>query len=185
MIDVLYDWLNANVIDLDGTPLRLLHFATFRMVLAFLTAFLVTFLISPHAIAMLYRRGMRDRVRAYDKLFSQSKSGTPTMGGLIIIGGLLTATALWCNPLARKFASGQVFQSPVPLLVMTVLFYGGIGAIDDVLKVKRGGSDGGLSRKLKLLLQAAFAILFGLIMLADGTSIFPPEMRTQDRKSVV
>ena len=72
MIDILYLWLRDAFPGVfigpggeDATPLRLLHFATFRMVLAFLTAFLVTFLISPGVIAMLYRRGMRDRVRAY------------------------------------------------------------------------------------------------------------------------
>jgi phospho-N-acetylmuramoyl-pentapeptide-transferase len=168
----------------DATPFRLLHFTTFRMVLAFLTAFLVTFAISPKVIAMLYRRGLRDQVRTYDKSFSQSKSGTPTMGGLIIVGGLLSAVALWCNPFPRRVieeATGalRVHQSPVPLLVMTVLFYGGIGAIDDILKVKRGGSDHGLSRRAKLVLQGAFAALFATLMLSDGTSIFPSDVRTQ------
>ncbi len=190
MIDVLYLWLcehctwlsdAGEVQSLASTPLRLLHFTTSRMVMAFLTAFLVTWFLSPRIIAMLYRRGMRDRVRTYDKCFSQSKSGTPTMGGLIILGGIMAATLLWCNPNSRPGtgSTGLATPSPIPLLIMTMLFYGGIGAIDDILKVKRGGSDKGLSRKVKLAMQTLYAGLFAILILADGTSPLPTEMRTQ------
>lgn len=178
MIDVLYLWLK-DLHALDTTPLRLVHFATFRMVLSFLTAFLVVFLISPRVITMLYKRGMRDRVRNYDSAASQSKTGTPTMGGLIIVGGVLVSSLLWCNPLPRTMANGVVHPSPMPLLLMTVLFFGGIGAIDDLLKVTRGSSDKGMSRKLKLLLQFAYGTFFAMLVLADGTSPFPAAMRTE------
>jgi phospho-N-acetylmuramoyl-pentapeptide-transferase len=189
MIDALYLWIaerwtwmgaDGRVASIADTPLRLFHFSTFRMVLAFLTAFLVTYLISPRVIAMLYRRNMRDTVRVYDECFSQSKTGTPTMGGLIIIGGVLASALLWCNPTARPAGSGSPgLPSAIPLLVMTVLFYGGIGAIDDVLKIKRRSSDGGLSRRMKLVLQTLYASLFAVLLLADGTSPLPAEIRTQ------
>lgn len=178
MIDVLYQWLREPY-GLDGTPLRLVHFATFRMVLAFLTSFLVVFLISPRVITVLYKRGMRDRVRQYDSTAAHSKTGTPTMGGLIIVGGVLVSALLWCNPLPRTMANGVVFASPMPLLLMTVLFFGGIGAIDDVLKVTRGGSDHGMSRRVKLLLQFAYGGFFAMLVLSDGTSPFPTAMRTE------
>jgi phospho-N-acetylmuramoyl-pentapeptide-transferase len=176
MIDALYvtfmkEW------GLDQTPFRLLHFTTFRMFLAFLTAFVVTFLISPRAIAALYKRGMRDQVRTYDATFSQSKSGTPTMGGTIIIGSLLTSVLLWCNP--RRHGEDLSLASPIPLLIMTVIFFGGIGAVDDYLKVKRGGADSGLSRSLKMFLQGSFACLFALLVMSDGSSPFPASMRSE------
>lgn len=177
MIDALYVHLK-DAWSLDDTPLRLLHFTTFRMFLAFLTAFGVTFLISPRVIATLYKRGMRDQVRTYDAAFSRSKSGTPTMGGLILIAAILIATVLWCNP-RRHVLAGEGLASAVPLLVMTLLFFGGIGAVDDYLKMKRRGADAGLSRSVKLVLQAAFAILFSVLVLADGSSPFPEEMRDQ------
>ncbi len=178
MVDVLYLWLKDEYA-LDTTPLRLVHFATFRMVLAFLTSFLVVFLISPRVITMLYKRGMRDRVRNYDSTAAQSKTGTPTMGGLIIVGGVLVSALLWCNPLPRTMPDGVVFPSPVPLLLMTILFFGGIGALDDLLKVNRGGSDKGMSRRLKLMLQFAYGIFFAMLVLGEGTSPFPAGMRTE------
>ncbi len=84
MIDILYLWFEKPL-DLQGTHWELFHFTTFRMVLAFLTAFLITFLISPRIIAALYRRGVRDNARAYTADYAQSKTGTPTMGGLILL----------------------------------------------------------------------------------------------------
>lgn len=160
------------------TPLRLMHFTTVRMVMACFTAFWVTYFISPPIIAALYRRGMRDQVRAYDDTFSQSKSGTPTMGGLILIASIVISVFIWCNPLPYSSKQYGPLPSPIPLLVMTLLFYGGIGALDDVLKVQGRGADSGLSRRLKLLLQGAFAALFATLMLSDGTSPFPAEVRT-------
>jgi len=173
MIDLLYLQLR-DAWELHQTPLRLLHYTTFRMVLAFLTGFLVVFLISPRVIATLYRRGMRDQVREYDRTFSQSKLGTPTMGGLIIIAALFVSSLLWCNP----SRSGDL-ASAVPLLMMTVLFFGGVGAVDDYLKVKRRGADHGLSRSAKLLLQGTFATLFAVLVLGEGSSPFPETVRDQ------
>ena len=179
MIDVIYSWFQDTW---QHTPLRLLHFTTVRMILASLTAFLVTYVISPRMIAALYRRGMRDQVRTYDENFSQSKSGTPTMGGLIFLSALLVSVGLWCNPLPYEMTKEgftTTIPSTIPLLVMTTCFFGGIGALDDVLKVRRRGADNGLSRKVKLTLQGLYAVLFAILMFSDGTSPLPEAVRTQ------
>lgn len=168
MIDLLYGWLDTHH-PLGETPLRLLHMTMPRMVLAFLTAFAVVFFSGPRIIAVLYRRGMRDRTRIYTAGSAASKSGTPTMGGLIIMLALAGSALLWCNPRSR----------PIPLLVTTVLYFGGIGALDDVLKAKRGHSDKGLSRNAKLALQIIFGSLFAVLVLSDGSSPFTGAERTQ------
>ncbi|MEE2713462.1 MAG: phospho-N-acetylmuramoyl-pentapeptide-transferase [Planctomycetota bacterium] len=179
MIDMLYLAFKSSW-GLDETPLRLVHYTTTRMVLAFLTAFAITYAISPRVIKELYKRSMRDQVRDYGKEFSQTKSGTPTMGGLIIIAGILTAAALWCNPRKTGSAAGMSdLASAIPLLFMTLLFFGGVGAVDDYLKVKRGGADSGLSRRMKLLLQGGFASLFAVLVLSEGSSPFPDGVRDQ------
>jgi phospho-N-acetylmuramoyl-pentapeptide-transferase len=134
--------------------------------------------VSPKIIAILYRRGMRDQVRTYDENFSASKSGTPTMGGLILIGAVMISVVLWCNPLPYASKAYGTLPSPIPLLVMTLLFFGGIGALDDVLKVRRRGADAGLSRRVKLGLQVSYAILFSILISSDGTSPFPEAVRT-------
>jgi len=179
MIDALY-LAFKDAWSLDATPLRLLHFTTSRMILAFLTSFLVTFYISPRMIEYLFKRDMRNHIRDYEAKASSSKVGTPTMGGLIIIGAILFSAILWCNP-RRSFGDGLVegLATPVPLLIMTLLFFGGVGAVDDYLKVKRGGPDSGLSRRMKLLMQVLFGSLFAVLVLNDGTSPFPEAIRDQ------
>ena len=120
---------------------------------------------------------------------------TSTMGGLIVIASILVSAALWCNPratygptpVAADTASQQeviadkpeTLASAVPLLFMTLLFFGGVGAVDDYLKVKRGGADAGLSRRVKLVLQGVFATLFAILVLSDGSSPFPDGVRDQ------
>jgi phospho-N-acetylmuramoyl-pentapeptide-transferase len=178
MIDVLYLWLK-DWYALDTTPARLLHFATSRMVFAFITAFAVVWFTAPRIIVMLYKRGMRDTVREYDSTACASKRGTPTMGGLIIVGGVLLSSLLWCNPQARVMADGRVFPSPMPLLLMTLLFFAGLGAIDDMLKARGGHADCGMSRRTKLGLQLLYGLFFAMLILSDGTSPFPAEVRTQ------
>ena len=167
MIDTLYGWLDG-IYSLQETPLRLLHFTTVRMVLAFITAFVITIKISPRLIAALYRRGIRDRVRDYSGEYARSKTGTPTMGGIIIVTALIGSALLWCNPHSR----------PVPLLFMTTLFFAGIGAWDDLLKLKNASSDKGLSRNAKILMQVLFGALFAVLMLNGSTSPFSEPLRT-------
>ena len=168
MIDAIYLALEGRF-GLSETPLRLVHFTTTRMVLAFLTSFLLVYALSPRVIALLYRRNIRDTSRdVLGKNYAASKSGTPTMGGLIIIIALASSSLLWCNPNRR----------PVSLLLMALVFYGGIGLVDDLLKVRNRGSDSGLSRRGKLVLQALFAALFAALILSDGTSPFTPEVRS-------
>ena len=78
------------------------------------------------------------------------KSGTPTMGGLIIILSILFSTLLWAD-LTNKY---------VLILIFCLLSFGAIGFVDDYLKVIKNNSKG-ISAKLKLFLQ----ILSGIIVI--------------------
>ena len=68
-----------------------------RSVGAFVVAFFTIFLLGRRAAAWLYRRGYRDRVRDYDEFFGQSKSGTPTMGGILLVAALAIAAVSFCD----------------------------------------------------------------------------------------
>ncbi|MEZ6196367.1 MAG: phospho-N-acetylmuramoyl-pentapeptide-transferase [Planctomycetota bacterium] len=168
MIPWIYELL-AERWPLDETPLRIIKFATVRCVGSFALAFLFVLLFGRRCAAWLYRVGMRDRVRDYGEYFTRSKSGTPTAGGLVIVGGIAVAT----------LGFGHLESRMSHLLLLTVLWFGGLGALDDVLKVWRGSSDAGLSRGVKLGLQAVFATFVGLIVLSDGTSPFAEAVRTK------
>jgi phospho-N-acetylmuramoyl-pentapeptide-transferase len=148
---------------LAGDPeSKLATMTSIRAIAAFLTAFLIVWAFGPRVIAGLYRRGLRDRPRDYVDAWAFSKSGTPTMGGILIVLGMLSASLVWCD----------LASPPIPLLLLATTFFAGVGALDDILKTRRRSSDGGLGRKFKLVSQATFGTLFALIILNAGTSPF-------------
>lgn len=146
---------------------KLAPMTSIRAIAAFLTAFGVVWYFAPKVIAGLYRRGLRDRPRAYLDSWAFSKSGTPTMGGVLIVLGMLCASLIWCD----------LSSPPIPMLLLATTFFAGLGALDDILKTKRKSSDGGLGRKFKLVSQGLFGLFFALIIMNAGTSLFSPEER--------
>src|SRR4029079_18875329 len=86
---------------------KLAALTSIRAIAAFLTAFLIVWMLAPRVIAGLYRRGLRDRPRDYLDAWAFSKSGTPTMGGVLIVLGMLSASLIW----------GDLSSPPIPLLL--------------------------------------------------------------------
>jgi phospho-N-acetylmuramoyl-pentapeptide-transferase len=146
---------------------KLASMTSIRAIAAFLTAFLIVWTLAPRVIAGLYRRGLRDRPRDYVDSYAFSKSGTPTMGGILIVLGMLAAALIWCD----------LSSPPIPLLLLATTFFAGLGALDDILKTKRRSSDGGLGRRFKLVSQGLFGLFFALIIMNSGTSPFTPDER--------
>ena len=116
-----------------GDVFNLFRYITFRAGGAFLTALLFGFLFGPPLILTLRRRQSRGQpIRADGPTTHLSKAGTPTMGGLLIVGALLSATLLWAR-----------LDNPYVWLVMLVtLAFGLIGFADDYAKVSRGNVKG-------------------------------------------
>ena len=162
MIYMLYKAFSAE-------PSKLATLTSIRAIAAFLTAFLIVWMLAPRVIAGLYRRGLRDRPRDYVDAWASSKSGTPTMGGILIVLGILVSGLVWCD----------LSSPPIPLLLLATTFFAGLGALDDILKTKRKSSDGGLGRSFKLVSQGLFGLFFALIMMNAGTSVFDPEELTR------
>jgi phospho-N-acetylmuramoyl-pentapeptide-transferase len=140
-----------------------------RAVVAFIAAFVIVWLFGPKIIAALYRRGFRDRSREYMDSFASSKTGTPTMGGVIIVLGVFSSALICCDLSGRAVA----------LLLLSTGFFAGLGALDDVLKLKRRHSDGGLGRRFKLAAQALYGIFFALLVVSEGSSPFAAAGRTE------
>jgi phospho-N-acetylmuramoyl-pentapeptide-transferase len=137
-------WL-AQFSDTFG-PLNVFRYITFRTGGAVVTALLFVFLFGPRIIAMLrVRQGKGQPIRK-DGPASHivAKAGTPTMGGLMILFGLVVATLLWAN-LTNPF---------VWVVLVTTLAFGLIGLYDDYLKVKSGRSNNGFSGRARLAIEA-------------------------------
>ena len=129
------------------------RYLTFRTGGAIITALVVSFVIGPLLIRTLRsHQGGGQPIRADGpEGHLLTKQGTPTMGGLMILIALAVATLLWAD-----LTNAYVWAA----LAVTIA-YGIIGFIDDYLKVTRRDS-GGMSGRLKLVLQAVIAIAAGL-----------------------
>ncbi|KAB0578803.1 phospho-N-acetylmuramoyl-pentapeptide-transferase [Fusobacterium naviforme] len=110
-------------------------------ILALLLAFVVCAAICPYAIPILHRMKFGQQVRDDGPQAHLKKSGTPTMGGIMIVLAILAGTA----PFIRRE------PETVPVLLFTAAF-GFIGFLDDFLKIRKRQSEG-LTVKQKLLLQ--------------------------------
>src|SRR5512146_2255518 len=111
---------------------NLFNYISFRAAGATVTAILIAFLIGPPIIARLRARKIGQVIRAEGPASHQGKRGTPTMGGVIILLSSIIATLLWT----------QVTNRYVLFAVLATLWMGGIGFLDDYLKIVEGKSRG-------------------------------------------
>lgn len=139
-------------------PLRVFEYSTFRGLAAALTAFLISFLFGKKVIRKLISLKFGQPVRTREEvnlLFETHgrKKGTPTMGGVLIIGSVVIAALMWAKPT----------NPPVWLAIFTILYLGTLGFVDDYLKVIKKNSTG-ISGRIKLMAQfglaAAVVLLF-------------------------
>ncbi len=132
---------------------NLFRYITFRTAGATFTALLISFLFGPGIIRRLRERRVMERIREDGPSSHMVKEGTPTMGGIIILTSVLFSALLWA----------QLKNEYTFLLVLTTLWMGGIGLLDDYLKAKRGKSKG-LVGRYKLAGQLAWGLSLGLIL---------------------
>lgn len=126
------------------------RYITFRTGGAVVTALIFVFLFGGPIIAMLrIKQGKGQPIRTDGpQTHLVTKKGTPTMGGLMILSGLLVSTVLWANP-----------SNPYVWIVLGVtLSFGLIGFYDDYLKVTRQ-THAGFSGRTRLLAEAAVALV--------------------------
>ncbi len=139
-------------------PFRIFRFLTFRTVFASLTALLIAMFIGPYVIQKLREFQIGQYIREDGPQSHLKKSGTPTMGGVLIVIAILLPTVLWSDP-ANPF---------VWVAVCSTLAFGAIGFADDYIKVVQRRNLG-LTARAKLLWQglAAAGVAIALVVLAQ------------------
>ena len=137
------------------SALNLFRYTTFRTGAALVTAAFLVFLFGPRMISALrIRQGRGQPIRADGPESHFVKAGTPTMGGLMILSGVVVSALLWTNP----------GSSYVWIVLLVTLGFGAIGLYDDYLKVTRA-THKGFSGRMRLGLEfliagiACFAIM--------------------------
>ncbi len=140
------------------------RYITVRTALGGVTALVVSFAFGVILIRLLKKHQIGQEIRPEGPQSHIAKKGTPSMGGILIIGSTIISTLLW----------GNLENAYVWIAMVTMLGFGAIGFLDDYLKVTQRRSLG-LTGRRKLLLQAVLAGLLGLALvylgLTDGFSL--------------
>lgn len=145
-------WL-AQYFQQDLGPLRVFNFITFRAVFATLTALAIGLLAGPAMIRMLTRLKVGQAVRTNGPQTHLVKSGTPTMGGALVLLAIGVSTLLWSD-WSNRF---------VWVVLMVTLGYGAIGWIDDYRKVVYKNPEG-MSSKEKYFWQSLIGIVAAIYL---------------------
>ena len=134
----------------DVGVLNVFRYLTFRTGAAMVTALFFVFLFGPSIIASLRIRQGRGQPIREDGPASHllSKTGTPTMGGLMILSGFIVATLLWAD----------LTNTYVWIVLFVTLSFGAIGFYDDYLKVKRM-SHAGFGGRYRLAIESVIALI--------------------------
>ena len=154
-------WLSA-FSDTFG-PLNVLRYITFRTGGSMITALVFVFLFGPWIIDHLrLRQGKGQPIRTDGpQSHLVTKKGTPTMGGLMILFGIVVSTLLWANP-----ANAYVW-----IVLGVTLAFGAIGFYDDYLKVTKQ-THAGFSGKLRFAIEAAIAVVACYLIVSLGREPF-------------
>ncbi|RZI43576.1 phospho-N-acetylmuramoyl-pentapeptide-transferase [Herbaspirillum sp. HC18] len=145
-------WL-AQYFQQDLGPLRVFNFITFRAVFATLTALAIGLLAGPGMIRMLTRLKVGQAVRTDGPQTHLVKTGTPTMGGALILLAIGISTLLWSD-WSNRF---------VWVVLVVTLGYGAIGWVDDYRKVVYKNPEGMSSRE-KYFWQSLIGLLAALYL---------------------
>jgi phospho-N-acetylmuramoyl-pentapeptide-transferase len=127
------------------------RYLTFRTGLAIATAFFLSLVVGPWLVARLQSLQVRQSIREEGPEHHQVKAGTPTMGGILIVGSFSLTTLMWAD-----------LKNPyVWTVLLATLGFAGIGLADDWIKVYRGRNLG-LTTRQKLILQVMVGLAAGL-----------------------
>ncbi len=151
MLYYLYEYFTANGIHIPG--LNLLRYISFRAALAVLFSLLIALVFGKRIINYLRNRQMGELVRDLGLEGQKQKEGTPTMGGLIIILATLIPVLLFT----------KILNVYIALLIVSVVWMGAIGFIDDYLKKIKKNKDG-LSGRFKVIGQVGLGLIVGVTM---------------------
>ncbi len=132
---------------------RVFQYLTFRAILGALTSLLISFIIGPVMIRKLSSNKIGQSIRELGPQSHYEKSGTPTMGGALILVAITVSTLLWAD-LGNRY---------IWVILLVTLGYGIIGFIDDYRKVIKRNSDG-LSARAKYLGQSIIGLTAAIFL---------------------
>jgi len=150
MLYYLFDYLDK-AINFPGAGV--FQYISFRAAMAIITSLLITMVFGKNLIAYLRKKQVGEIVRDLGLEGQKAKQGTPTMGGLIILGALLVPTLLFA----------KLNNIYIILMLITTIWLGLIGFLDDYIKVFKKDKRG-LAGRFKILGQIIIGLIVGFTM---------------------
>ena len=165
MLYYLFDFLNQTY-DLPGAGV--FQYITFRAAMAVITSLLISMVFGKRLIDRLHRLQVGETVRDLGLEGQQEKSGTPTMGGIIILMAIVFPTLLWA----------KLDNIYIILMLISTLWMGSIGFVDDYIKVFKKDKKG---------LRGIFKVIgkVGLGIIVGATLYFHPGVTIKEQLPVV
>ena len=154
MLYELFSYLNKNT-DLPG--MRVGEYLSFRAGAAIIVSLLIAIFFGKHVIRILRRKQIGEDIRDLGLEGQLQKKGTPTMGGIIIIMAVLIPVLLF----------GDLTNVYIQLMIITTIWLGIIGGLDDYIKVFRHNKEG-LNGRFKVFGQVGLGIIVGTTMWLSG-----------------
>lgn len=150
MLHYLFQYLESTY-DLPGAGV--VQYISFRAAFAVITSLIVSLLFGGKIISFIQNKQIGEEIRELGLEGEKQKKGTPTMGGLIIIAAILIPTILFAD----------IFNIYIILMIISTLWLGLIGFIDDYIKVFKKDKEG-LAGRFKIIGQVGLGLLVGLTL---------------------
>ena len=163
---MLYHFFDYIDQEFDLFGVGVFQYISFRAGLAVLISLLITIAFGQRLINVLKAFQLGESIRDLGLSGQMEKQGTPTMGGIIILLGIIIPTLLFAD----------LTNIYILLLIISAIWMGTIGFIDDFLKIKKKNKDG-LRGKFKIIGQVGLGLLVG------GTMVFHPDIVVREFSS--
>jgi phospho-N-acetylmuramoyl-pentapeptide-transferase len=176
MLYQLFEWFAKNGIKFPGSGL--VHFITFRVLVSVLLSLIITMIYGKKLIRILKKKQIGESVRELGLAGEQMKSGTPTMGGIIILLAIVIPTLLFAD----------LHKVYVRLMLLCTVWLGIIGFVDDYLKIKakriskekgipyKKTNADGLAGKFKIFGQVILGIVIGATLYFNPSVVVKREI---------
>ncbi len=150
MLYYLFTYLDKNF-NLIGAGV--FNYISFRAALALITSLIISLVFGKRIIEFIRRKQIGETIRELGLEGQTQKSGTPTMGGLIIIAAIIIPTLLFA----------KVLNVYIILMIVSTIWLGGLGFLDDYIKVFKKNKEG-LQGKFKIIGQIGIGLIVGCVL---------------------
>jgi phospho-N-acetylmuramoyl-pentapeptide-transferase len=171
MLYYLFDWLKR---EFNMAGAGLFQYITFRAMAALILSLIISMLIGRRIINFIRKKQIGETIRDLGLQGEQSKRGTPTMGGIIILLAILVPTLLLT----------RLLNVYVLLMIVVTVWLGAIGFIDDYIKVFKKNKEG-LAGRFKIVGQVGIGLIVGLTLLLNKNVVVLRELNVDNPTQVL